>query len=804
MQIRRLRLVNFRQHEDTDLAFDRGLIGIVGPNGAGKTSLLEAISFALYGTSGTRGTRSTLRRRNAPPRARFEVQLDFTLGTHQYSVTRSLTMADLRQDGEIIANSGTAVTQRVVELLGMTRDEFFNTYFTGQKELAVMAAMGRTERAQFLSRVIGYDRLRDAQERLRQERSSVKSQQAGIEQGLADPDAIEADLTQAVASLEQARTVRTTALATEQEVRERLAGLTPRWTAAQQRRTTWQSLDGERRLVDKRVAVAREQFRTLDQQLAQAIHARERLSQVQPQIDEYARLCTEREALDAAALAYAHRSRGVARRDQAQRRLGALATQLTTLAVGPSTDTLIAARTVVLAHRQVGEEQITERRTRWTQDGQEARTKLDGLRERYREIKEQRERIEEQGPEGICPTCGRPLGKDYPAMVALLGRQMDEVETDGKYFSARVAQLGDEPAGVGELVAEQAQLDRELRRLTESLGQAQAHNRQRKELTTEQMTLRDELAVLDHDLAGPAGEYDAARHEQVRNRVAELEPSRREYDQLTGMAHRAESLVADAALAEQRASVAEAELAALDERIAGLAWDPAMFDTLETAVREGEGALQSALFAVQAGADQLERAERDRQLALARRADRASKADVSRQLGADIALLDELDRAFSELRTQLNLELRPDLSERASGFLADLTASRYTDLELDEDYVASVIEDGEAKPIISGGEEDVVNLALRLAISQLIAERAGQPLSLLVLDEVFGSLDEERRNAVLALLRALADRFPQVIVITHVDGMQDAFDRLLRVSYRVETGVSVVRDDTPEPLDVAV
>ena len=50
--------------------------------------------------------------------------------------------------------------------------------------------------------------------------------------------------------------------------------------------------------------------------------------------------------------------------------------------------------------------------------------------------------------------------------------------------------------------------------------------------------------------------------------------------------------------------------------------------------------------------------------------------------------------------------------------------------------------------MISGGEEDIANLALRLAISQMIAERAGQPLSLLVLDEIFGSLDEDRRHAV--------------------------------------------------------
>ena len=91
-----------------------------------------------------------------------------------------------------------------------------------------------------------------------------------------------------------------------------------------------------------------------------------------------------------------------------------------------------------------------------------------------------------------------------------------------------------------------------------------------------------------------------------------------------------------------------------------------------------------------------------------------------------------------------------------------------------------MLDDGEPKPVISGGEEDIANLALRLAISQMIAERAGQPLSLLVLDEIFGSLDEERRAAVIDLLRSLADRFPQVILITHVDSVREGFDRVIR------------------------
>ena len=67
------------------------------------------------------------------------------------------------------------MTERVTRLLGMTREEFFNTYFTGQKELAVMAAMTAPERAQFLSRVLGYDRIRAAQERLKERRSALRA-----------------------------------------------------------------------------------------------------------------------------------------------------------------------------------------------------------------------------------------------------------------------------------------------------------------------------------------------------------------------------------------------------------------------------------------------------------------------------------------------------------------------------------------------------------------------------------------------------------------------------------------------------
>jgi exonuclease SbcC len=163
-------------------------------------------------------------------------------------------------------------------------------------------------------------------------------------------------------------------------------------------------------------------------------------------------------------------------------------------------------------------------------------------------------------------------------------------------------------------------------------------------------------------------------------------------------------------------------------------------------------------------------------------------------LQTDRRMHDELDRAFSDLRTDLNFQLRPELSELASAFLSELTDARYTEMELDDQYNIVILEDGIQKPVLSGGEEDLANLVLRLAISQMIAERAGQSFSLLILDEVFGSLDEARRFNVVELLRGLQDRFEQVILITHIEPVREGLDRVINVGYDPDRGCSVVTE----------
>ncbi|MEA3019036.1 MAG: repair protein SbcC/Rad50, partial [Actinomycetota bacterium] len=67
----------------------------------------------------------------------------------------------------------------------------------------------------------------------------------------------------------------------------------------------------------------------------------------------------------------------------------------------------------------------------------------------------------------------------------------------------------------------------------------------------------------------------------------------------------------------------------------------------------------------------------------------------------------------------------------------------------------------------SGSETDLANLALRIAISEHVRFQSGGSVGLLVLDEVFGPLDSDRKDRMLLALERLRSRFRQVLVITH-------------------------------------
>lgn len=806
MLIHRVRLVNFRQHEDTTLALGQGLTGIIGPNGAGKTTLLEAIAWAMYGTPAARGSRDSIKRRGAPPRARVEVELEFSLGPHQFRIVRTLTQAELYQDGGAapIANSIQAVSERVTRLLGMSREEFFRTYFTSQKELAFMGTMTAGERGQFLSRVLGYERLREAQERLRTERSALKARVAALASAMPDPVQLDRDARESTQRVKAAATQLARADKALAASEAQAAELAPRWEAAQRERDAAARHQADLRLAEQALVAATAGIKRVRGELAEARRAAARVAELGPKLEPLKALREEAVRLARESQGHARRAGKEAERKQVAARVQEVAAALREAPERAAVEAAIQRLDTLREAHEFSARQAEERRTLWVQDRQEARTRREGLADQYRELGEQKERIVAAGPDGACPTCGRPLGKDFASMLGVLDRQMEAVAQNGSFYRQRIEQLKDEPPELATLDAQVAALQSQLEEAhgqnTLLLAAVETAAGQR----AEQKALAKRLGALEKELAAlPGGAYDEARHRQVNAQVEKLQPLALEAEREGVLAARLPALGASMTTLEGSEREHAASVATLKAALKELGFREDRFQKLQQQWTEADAGREEARL-VQVRAQ----AERDAAQAAAEDVARRQAERVARQgemdgINSEIRLTTELDAALGDLRTELNATLRPDISELASVFLRDLTSGRYTELELDEEYATTLVDDGEPKGVISGGEEDIANLALRLAISQMIAERAGQPLSLLVLDEIFGSLDDDRRTAVVELLRGLADRFPQVILITHIDSVRDGFDRIIRVSYDARRGVATAEDEPVGGHDVA-
>ena len=804
MRLRRLRLINFRQHADTTLEFEAGLTGIIGPNGAGKSTLLEAIAWAMYGTPAARGTLDSIRRRNAPPRSRVEVELEFVLGIHQYRVVRSFHQAALYQDGDDVpvANSAAAVTDKVSRLLRMTKEEFFNTYFTEQKQLAFMAGLKASGRAKFLSRLLGYERLAAVQVKLSEERSALRAALQTAETGLIDLAELEREEQAAVNRIALAERSVATTSAHQRAAEAAVVKLGPEWEAIQRRREVAQATETDLSIANHAAIEARRTFESLDRDLTESLEAKAKRDELAPATLEWDALVADRNRLDGLAQSFAGRLALEAKVTMVEKTVAELDQRLGQLPDRERVEQAKAAAALAQQQADAAAAVVEDERTNWVRNKQDAETMRKGLLQQHEDVETQQTRLADAGPTGVCPTCGKPLGKEYEAVLDDLVVKLELIASDGRHYRDRIKQLSPEPKELAQarLLTEHA--ERDLKAATTAAARAEAAVAERTRAEAARAEGVEQLGALRHQLAETPTEYDKALHLRVRERLGLLEPMREQVVRLTARAERAAELVPKALEAEQTLTRIEVEVAELTGRLVALGWSAAAYEHLRvayvTADREREAAVLSAVRAAGERSGAIEH----RAAVARRRDDRTRRVGEVDRLKGDVLLNQELDRAFSDLRDDLNATLRPELADAASVLLRELSAGRYSDLELGEDYTASIVDDGEPKTVISGGEEDIVNLALRLAISQMIADRAGQPFSLLVLDEIFGSLDEERRNAVVDLLRGLADRFPQVVLITHIESVRDGFDRIIRIDYDVERGLATAREEPPGTLEI--
>ncbi len=795
MRLNSVALTNFRQHADTRIDFDSGLTGIIGPNGSGKTTILEAIAWAIYGTSATRGTRESIRHNRAGARATVRVELDFDLGGHRYRVVRGLTSAELYLDGAgaPIASSISGVSEVLTRRLGMTREEFFNTYFTGQKELSVMAAMGPSERAQFLSHVLGYERLRSAQQLERAKKNALVAQIGGIRQGMPDAAIVDAQLADAERRLAAAREQSAGARARHAAAAAALQDIAPRWERMQREREQLVSVVSELRVAEgEERSLARDVAR-LARDFEEIAAARAERTELLRELDSYGELHAEFQRFEVLAREEGRRQALIETGEALADELNKLRQRRQKVETAPKLDLEVSG---MLEERreelELVDGQLEARRTEWVRDRQEAETKRQSLREQYLELKQQRERLGAAGEEGFCPTCTRPLGIQLRSVLEMLDGQMETVRVDGNYYKGRLEQLLDMPDDVKALDERRRALFLEVATLERRMMKVQLAVQELAQLGGDITVKEERQAVLARELETiPAG-YDARRHELVRLEIDRLLPLDAKVTRLSAQIEREPVLLREQSQVLAATNELAVRLAALRTRRDAITVSETDFATLREEHDRAAIELRSAELAVVRADGGASAAVHATELAASAARELADRQRMLGELTVQKRLHDELDRAYTDLRTDLNFQLRPELSELASAFLSELTDGRYDELELDDQYNILVLEDGRPKPVISGGEEDLANLVLRLSISQMIAERAGQPLSLLILDEIFGSLDELRRASVLELLRRLNERFEQVILITHIESVRDMLDHVITVRYDPEQGSSTV------------
>jgi exonuclease SbcC len=196
-------------------------------------------------------------------------------------------------------------------------------------------------------------------------------------------------------------------------------------------------------------------------------------------------------------------------------------------------------------------------------------------------------------------------------------------------------------------------------------------------------------------------------------------------------------------------------------------------------LRERERKYRDRLVEVQAGLRRFAQLETERETSI----------KELRSIADEKSIYDELATAFGKRGTQALIieKALPEIEEEANRLLGRMTDNRmHLKIESQRDTKkGDTIETLDIKiadelgtrnyEMFSGGEVFRVNFALRIALSKLLARRAGAPLPTLIIDEGFGTQDSAGREKLVEAINSIQDDFEKILVITHIEELKDAF-----------------------------
>lgn len=761
MLIDRIYLRNYRVfEEELDLHLPPGLVGLYGPNGAGKSTLLESILWALWGKARTAKEEVT----SAGSHGECAAELTFEHEGHIYLVRRTITganatvRAEAHCDGMAMAEGVRDTGRYVHSVLGMDDAAFRASVFAEQKQLDAFSSQSPADRRKLVLALLGVTPLDAARDRARADAREMTQQHSrlrGMLPDLEEAKVAAADAEAAAAAAEVAASEEEGATAVAQQLvrssREKFAKL-------DLVRQGHEMLVLEGKAARAELEAANKDAATLTAELAGLAEMGTWLAALEPI---------------------------TARLPAAEQRL-----QLVTAVAGAAAE--LAAFPDVPPPAEPDAEALEAA----AQAAMAARTALGSAQAQRQSASTELERASAAmdrsaslSGEEDCPLCGQALGDAFVRVQAHRSAEARAAQARLQSLEAALEQATVATAAAVEDLTKVSYRVNSARQARAAWDQGRA----RRAAAIQRLAgALDALARADQDLAGALGDAPSlqALGEAVQQAEEDLSACRRAAEEASRLRGRLDRR-AEAELALRRADERGAEAAelvgALRSKVRGLGFDPAAL-----------ASAQWALGAAETAADHADAMARTARLAAATaRAKAEAEAKRFGEALAQHARLADLESASVHLartaellngfRNSVVASVGPRLAVQAAELFAELTDNEYDRLEVDPETYGLQISDGGVSYDLqrfSGSEVDLANLALRVAISEHVRFQSGGSVGLLVLDEVFGPLDEERRARMLLALERLRGRFRQILVVTHSTEIKDQLPQAIEVQKR--------------------
>lgn len=248
---------------------------------------------------------------------------------------------------------------------------------------------------------------------------------------------------------------------------------------------------------------------------------------------------------------------------------------------------------------------------------------------------------------------------------------------------------------------------------------------------------------------------------------------------------------------EEQAAGYEADLAEKRQQIADLNQQLHDQPRIELALRDADTRnrmLQTRLQIEQQSLGSAEKALRDCQKSAELLVEQRSRANG---LAEERAIYEELAQAFGKKGVQAMLieTAIPELEQEANNLLSRMTDNQFhlafetqRDTKKGDSTIETLdirISDGLGTrdyQMYSGGEAFRVNFAIRIALSKLLARRAGANLKTLIIDEGFGTQDGKGRDRLVEAINAISDDFECILIITHIQELKDMFPAQIEIT----------------------